>query len=135
MVAVLFASLVFSCKKVSPKGVEKTVTEGSWKITLFSEDGVNETNDFTGYSFVFSKNGQVTAANGTVTMNGTWSSSDSNSNDDSSNETHFNLYFEALNNFDELADDWHVVSLSSSKIELEDESGDGSIDLLTFEKI
>ena len=131
----MVVSFLFACNKVNPKGVEKTVTDGSWKVTLFSEDGVNETNYFNGYTFVFNENGQVTATNNSITMNGTWSTSESSSSDDSSNETDFTLSFDALNNFDELSDDWHVISLSDSKIELEDISGDGSIDKLTFEKI
>ncbi len=131
----LFASLVVACKKITPNNVEKTMTEGTWKVTLFSEDGVNETFHFSGYSFVFNENSQVTAENGSITMNGTWSVSNDSSDDDSSSDIDFNLSFDALNNFDELTDDWDIISRTDSKIELEDTSGDGSIDKLTFEKI
>lgn len=136
-IAFLAIALMFvvACKKDSPKKVEKTMIDGSWKVELFSEDGVDETSYFAGYIFTFNDNGTVTATNGSTSVNGTWSTSDSSSDDDSSSDTHFNLSFPTTNNFDELTDDWHVKSLGDSKIELEDISGgDGSIDLLTFSK-
>ena len=123
-----------ACNKVKPKQVEKTMTDGTWKVTLFSEDGSNETYHFDGYNFTFSDGGSVTATNGTVTVSGTWSTSKSGSDDDSNN-AHFNLSFPETNNFDELSDDWHILTLSDNRLELEDVSGgDGSIDKLTFEK-
>ena len=36
--------------------------------------------------------------------------------------------------WDELQDDWHIIKQTDTKFELEDESGDGSVDKLTFEK-
>ena len=123
-----------SCNKVKPKKVEKTMTDGTWKVTLFSEDGINETYHFDGYTFTFSDGGGVTATNGSNTVSGSWSTSKAGSDDDSNN-AHFNLTFPEVNNFDELSDDWHILTLSDSRLELEDVSGgDGSIDKLTFEK-
>lgn len=134
----LVATLVFvgvACNKIKPKKVEKTMTEGTWKVTLFSEDGVDETYYFNGYTFTFSDGGSVTAVNGNSSIGGTWSVSKSGSDDDSK-EAHFNLSFPNTNNFDELSDDWHIVSLSDNRLELEDVSGgDGSIDKLTFEQL
>ncbi|MBC31832.1 MAG: hypothetical protein CMH48_13440 [Muricauda sp.] len=49
-------------------------------------------------------------------------------------EIDFNIFFASPENFSELSDDWNIVSYSATKIELIDESSDGEIDLLTFEK-
>jgi hypothetical protein len=39
-----------------------------------------------------------------------------------------------MDDLSELTDDWKVVSITSTRIELTDESGDGTIDTLVFEK-
>lgn len=49
-------------------------------------------------------------------------------------EIDFNIFFASPESFNELSDDWNIVSYSATKIELIDESSDGEIDLLTFEK-
>lgn len=52
----------------------------------------------------------------------------------STGEIDFNIFFASPEDFNELSDDWNIVSYSATKIELIDESGDGETDLLTFEK-
>lgn len=53
----------------------------------------------------------------------------------SGNNIDFNIFFASPANFNELSEDWDVVSHSPSKIDLIHISGgDGSTDLLTFEK-
>ncbi len=52
----------------------------------------------------------------------------------SNGEIDFNIFFASPENFNELSDDWNIVSYSATRIELIDESSDGEIDLLTFEK-
>src|SRR5690606_38943857 len=128
--------VVISCNKVKPSKVEKSMSDGTWKVTLFSEDGDNETSYFSGYVFTFNDGGTVSAV-GSTTISGTWSVSKSNSSSSSDDdEVHCNLSFPNMNNFDELSDDWHILNYSDSKLELEDVSGgDGSIDKLTFSKI
>lgn len=117
---------------------------GTWKITRFIDSGVNETSDFTGYNFTFEDNGTLTATNGTNTLSGSWSvtndsssSSDDDNSDDSSNDIDFNIFFAVLasNNFEDLNDDWDIVSTSATTIQLIDVSGgNGGTDFLTFEK-
>jgi hypothetical protein len=132
-ISILFITAV-SCSKTSTKKVEKTLVEGNWKITLFQEDNENETYYFTGYVFTFKNDNTVSAVNGSTTINGTWKL-EKESNDDNPKHTDLILTFPAQNNFDELNDDWHVIKLEDKRIELEDISGDGSVDKLTFEKI
>lgn len=115
--------------------VEANVQSGNWRITQFIDSGSDETNNFSGYNFTFSTSGVITATNGSNTYNGTWSISDSNSNDDSQDDLDFNIYFNLSNDFEDLNDDWDFVSQSASKIELIDVSGgNGGTDYLTFEK-
>lgn len=121
--------------------IENTVESGTWRITNFVDSGQNETNDFNGYNFTFAVNGTLTATNGSNTLAGTWSvTDDSNSNDDdggSNDDVDFNIFFPVpdSNDFEDLNDDWDIVSYTNTKIELIDISGgNGGTDLLTFEK-
>lgn len=136
----LFA--IVSCKKDddSPNNstqttVQNNVKSGTWRITKFIDSGVDETNHFTGYNFTFTSAGVLNATNGSTNFDGTWSITDSNSNDDSQNDLDFNIYFNITNDFEDLNDDWDFISQSSTKIELIDVSGgNGGTDYLTFEK-
>ena len=119
--------------------IRNTVESGTWKITSFVDSGQDETNDFTGYNFTFEANGTLTAVNPSNTMTGTWSvTNDSNSNSDSSNDDiDFNIFFPVpdTNNFEDLNDDWDIVSYTSTTISLIDISGgNGGTDTLVFQK-
>jgi hypothetical protein len=140
LVGLLIFSLLISCDDDSPKDISKDqiqtiVQNGTWRITRFIDSGTDETNDFTGYNFTFNSSGVLNASNGTNNYTGTWSITDSDSNDDSSDDLDFNINFNLTNDFEDLNDDWDIVSQSSTKIELIDVSGgNGGTDLLTFEK-
>lgn len=109
---------------------QNTLVNGSWRVTLFSEDGSNQTAQFSNYDFVFGTNGSLTAENGTNTMSGTWTTG----TDDSTPK--FIINFSATNGpFEEISEDWRILSTTTTKVELKHVSGgDGSTDLLTFEK-
>ena len=107
---------------------------GTWYISNYIDSGENETNDYNGYDFTFNDNGTLTATNGSTTIDGIWSVTDdsSSSND---GDIDFNISFSSPPNFEELSDDWEIVSISNSKIDLIDISGgNGATDLLTFQK-
>jgi hypothetical protein len=115
--------------------VKNNVQQATWRITKFIDSGDNETNHFTGYNFTFGSNGTLTASNGSNTFNGTWSITDSNSNDDSQDDLEFIIIFNLTNDFEDLNEDWDFVSQSPTKIELIHISGgNGGTDNLTFEK-
>ena len=124
----------------NPTPVINAVLGGNWQITLYQDNGVNETNQYSNYVFTFGANNVLTAANSTDDFTGTWSvTNDDNSNDDStSNDLDFNIAFVAPapnNLIDDLTDDWDIISYSSTKVELIDVSGgNGGTDYLTFEK-
>jgi len=139
LASIVIFSLLFalSCTKdnIDIAKVKTNVQSGTWRITKFIDSGKDETNYFTGYNFTFNSSGVLNANNGTNNYNGTWSITDSNSNDDSPNDLDFNIYFNLTNNFLDLNDDWDFISQSSTKIELIDVSGgNGGTDYLTFEK-
>ena len=53
----------------------------------------------------------------------------------STGEIDFNIFFASPADFNELSEDWNIISYSANKIELIHESGgNGGTDLLTFEK-
>ncbi len=114
--------------------VQSVVKSGTWRITNFNDSGQDETSDFTGYNFTFARDGTLSASDGTTTLNGTWSVTNDSSDD---NDIEFNIFFSipTSNNFEDLNDDWGIVSTSATRIELIDDSdNNSSTDRLTFEK-
>ncbi|MFN5417824.1 MAG: hypothetical protein ACK5B9_12270 [Flavobacteriia bacterium] len=118
-----------SCKKDSPNKVENMLEDGSWKITLFQEDIENHTVDYTGDIFTFKNDGTVSATHSSTNFSGTWSTE---KDDD---HTKLNINFSNPSELIDLSDDWHVIEKTDNTLKLEDVSGDGTIDYLTFEKI
>ena len=115
--------------------ISNTAESGNWIITYFYDTDSDETSNYNGYTFTFENSGTLTATNGTNTYSGLWSVTNSNSNDDSSNDIDFNIFFASPPDFEELSDDWEIITYNASKIELTDVSGgNGGIDFLTFEK-
>jgi hypothetical protein len=113
----------------TPAQVIQTVQSGAWKISYFFDSGKNETNNYNNYLFTFQSNGTLTASNGSNTENGTWSSS----NDDS--QTKLVILLGNTDPWNDISDDWHVIAQSSTQIQLQDVSGgSGDIDYLTFTK-
>jgi hypothetical protein len=115
--------------------VVNTVSDGTWRVTLFDEDGNDHTNDFNGYNFTFGESNVLTATNGSTTITGYWSVTNSSSNDDSPSDVDFNILFTSPSDFAELSEDWHILERTPTKIRLRHISGgNGGTDLLTFEK-
>jgi hypothetical protein len=116
--------------------VQENLQSGEWRITSFIDSGKDETSHFNGYTFRFDQNGSLISTNGNLTYTGSWSITDSNSNDDSPDtDIDFNILFTGDNHFEDLSEDWHIVSQSETKIVLIHVSGgNGGTDNLTFEK-
>ena len=115
--------------------VKTNVQNGTWRITKFIDSGTEETNHFTGFNFTFNSSGVLNANNGTTNYDGSWSITDSNSNDDSQDDLDFNISFNLTNDFEDLNDNWDFISQSTTTIALIDVSGgNGGTDYLTFEK-
>jgi len=120
---------------VAQTQVVSTASSGTWRVTLYDDSGTIKTSNFTGYNFAFGSNNVLTSTNGSNTYTGTWSVTDSNSNDDTLDDLHFNVLFNLPTNFADLTNDWHIISRTDTKIQLNDVSGgNGGTDYLTFEK-
>ncbi|WP_117157653.1 hypothetical protein [Marixanthomonas ophiurae] len=110
----------------------ENLTTGNWFVTLFQDDGNDDTTDYNGYEFSFFIDGSATAVSTSETINGFWSIEDE--------ETGLDLVLNFDNTgsddpFEDLNDDWDVLESSQIIIRLSDESGGGnSTDLLTFER-
>jgi hypothetical protein len=143
----LYVLLISSCHKddstnqpdnSSAQEVQMAVKNGSWQITYFFDSDHDETHHFTGYVFTFNPDGSLTAVKEGATVSGTWSVTQSNSNDDDGGlgDLDFNIFFAAPDDFADLSDDWDIIRFTSSKLELTDVSGgNGGIDYLTFAKL
>jgi len=141
-----FAFTVLSCSNddddnsnsstdTNQTNIENTVQAGTWRVTKFIDSGEDETSNFNGYSFTFNDNNTLVATNGTNSYDGSWSITDSNSNDDSIDDLDFNISFATPSDFEELTEDWDIISSTDTKIELIHVSGgNGGTDYLTFEK-
>ena len=101
---------------------------GSWVITLFEEDGVNETSKFDGFTFAFNSNNSLDATKSGSTTKGSWSYG----TDDSSNKLIIN--FNSGKPLEELNEDWVILEQTSKLLRLRHVSGgNGGIDEVTFE--
>lgn len=148
--AILLAVVAMSCDKnndddmlnnLSPAQVAELTSiaaSGTWTIAYYFDTDKEETDHFNGYTFDFNTDGSLVATDGVVEINGTWSITDSDANDDSpddDSDVDFNIAFSSPADFADLTDDWDIVQFTSVRIELIDVSGgNGGTDKLVFEK-
>ena len=134
----LFTSLILilvfanSCERAggTDATTSQVVTSGSWKVTLFTDSGNDETSDFTSYTFSFNSSGTLSAVKNGITTNGTWSVNNS------SNKFNIDLGSKVDSNkpLGELTDDWKILSNTETIIRLTDDNA-SSNEFLTFTKI
>ncbi len=111
--------------------IKTTLPQGQWKVSTLIDGESDHTASFDSFVFTFNEDGTAIAQNDLFAENGTWAYDNS-----SSSSEELVLQFSETTPFDEINDDWNIVSVSSSKIELSDISGgDGDIELLTFTKL
>jgi len=110
--------------------IETTLPQGEWEISNYFDGQSDHTIDFESFVFDFKEDGSVVAQNDLLTESGTWAY------DNSSSSEELVLQFGQMTPFNQLNDDWEIVSVSNSTIELSDDSGgNGDIELLTFTKL
>lgn len=111
--------------------IKTTLPQGEWMVSKLIDGQSDHTTDFESFVFSFGEDGSVVAQNDLFTENGTWTYDNS-----SNNGEELVLQFSETTPFDEINDDWNIVSVSNSKIELSDVSGgNGDVKLLTFTKL
>lgn len=131
---VLIVTLSFGCKKEHPtitstSTVVNAMTTGTWSITLMSDSGIDQTNDFVEYSFVFNTNGELTAARASGTTVGSWYAEI-----DDHGENEFRIALGYVYPLNVICKRWHVLSSSPDKLELHDGSN-GQQSYLSFKKL
>lgn len=121
--------LLSACSRSLDNNPADTVTSGTWRVTLFTDSGNDETSDFAGYTFSFNSNGTVTATKNGASQNGTWRV------DNSSNKFIIDLGPKVDSNkpLGELTDDWKILSTTDTEIKLADDNASSS-EFLTFTK-
>ncbi len=116
--------------------IQTNIVSGDWMISSYVDSGVDETSDYTGFTFTFNNDGVVSASSTAEMLTGAWSVEMDNSMDDSSDsDVDFTLFFGVpdTHDFDDLSDDWDVVSYTATMLSLRDVSGgSGEIDTLVF---
>lgn len=128
--SVLLSLLVFdmSCtRNADDSNPADVAVSGTWRVTLFSERGNDETGDFAGYNFLFNTDGTLTAVKSGSTKNGTWSTGSGRFNINLGPKTDSNKPL------GELTDDWQILSVSITEIRLTDDNA-SSNEFLTFTK-
>lgn len=137
LVALMSSAVLVSCDKDDdkPRDDQNTATnsylvDGEWTISHMTDDGVDQTASYAGYTFKFTSDGKLTATKGEDTINGIWRTK----KDDGRNELEIRLTTtDPL--LDEINDDWDIVSSTNSKIELRDDDDDpNEDDILHFTK-
>jgi len=117
-------------------GIEKSVENGNWRISLFMDSGKDKTAEYASYRFTFRSDQSIIAKNGSSSITGFWSISDKNPGDDSIHDLTFHIVFSSSSALESLSEDWEIIVESKKRIELSHVSGgNGGSDFLTFEKI
>ena len=122
--------IVASCSKTTQAPSTRSILQqGKWKISLYSDNGSNETDFYSGYQFTFSSNGNVAVSTGSNSQTGTWSPG----TDETQNKLSLNFLSLALV---ELNREWTFSEKSYSRVTLEHVStGGGGTDVVVFEKL
>jgi len=118
------------CSDSTDADLEDILEDGAWIVALYSDDGVDETGDYSGYEINFSDDGTVFATNGIDTNNGTWSVF--------ANDGKMRLDFGTEMPFQEFNDNgWDVITVSNTEVTIHNVSGgnNSNTDILTLQKI
>ena len=142
LVSLSLLALLGACSKwqSNQKQITNISTDGTWIVSSYLDDGDDETADFSTFRLIFLESGVLNAmdllSSNSNPYAGSWSITDSNSNDDDNlADLDFNINFNVSNKLDDLSDDWDIVSYSDTEIKLIDVSGgNGGTDYLTLTK-
>ena len=110
--------------------IRSIAMEGPWNVALYKDGETDLTTPYAGMNFDFATMNQVEVSENAAPMaNGLWRVLR-----DSEEGLKFYINFDSDDDLGELTEDWKVVSITSTRIELSDESDDGTTETLVFEK-
>ena len=108
---------------------KEVLSSGSWVVSNYTEDNIDKTSYFSGYSLTFNDDASVKAEKNDVTVYGSWQEVVD------SGKRKLVFDFEETQPFDELTDDWEIAEITAIKIKLNNVSGgDGSLSELILQK-
>ncbi|MGO3184020.1 MAG: hypothetical protein ACTIJ9_14435 [Aequorivita sp.] len=140
-ILVLLAIVVFaSCSSDDDSGdaytsefehIKTTLPQGEWMISTLIDGEEDKTIDFESFVFTFNEDGTVEGVTDLFSEAGTWTYDNT-----SSSSEKLIIEFDNIDPFNEINDDWDIVSVSNSKVELiDDDNENGGSELLTFTKL
>lgn len=111
--------------------ITSVLSEGTWEVTKLIDDNDDRTIAFESFTFTFNQDGTVVSETDLFSETGTWFYKST-----SQDGEQLVLEFSDITPFDEISDDWEIVSLTNSQVELTD-TGDtqGDTDFLVFTKL
>lgn len=99
---------------------------GDWKVSYYWDKDKEETNNFSGYSFLFKDNGVLEALKNGATTTGTWQLNSSSNK--------LIIQIGTAKPLDDLSDDWLIIEKSNTVIKLKDDN-DTQLEELHFSVI
>lgn len=111
-------------------GIRDYLMDGTWRMAQFVSNGNDSTAGYDEFDYVFSSNNALSVeVNADPIADGFWRIIR-----DSEGQLRCYLNFGEGNNFIVLTNDWRIVEVSSTRIELRKENTGGAEDILVFEK-
>ena len=112
MVALFTTLQSSSCSKDDVTGTDPGNITGGWRVSLYWDNGTDESYKFSGYTFTFNSGGTVIAVKGASTINGTWSES----------STRFVLSFGTDPVFSKLNHSWLKTEKTATTLKMKDDN-------------
>jgi hypothetical protein len=124
-----------SCKKkdeptpAPPVPAANSITIGDWRVAEFEINGVDHSESFGAYTFVFSRNGTAVVKGAGGNENGLWSLNNLDQ------KSFYKLYFGEAEPFRFLNNEhWYLVKQTDGSLELEGKTATDGTENLTFQK-
>ncbi|SRR5690554_1889480 len=112
--------------------ISSVLPQGTWKVTTLIDGNENHTAAFESFIFTFNEEGSVIAENDLYSETGIWAYRTT-----AQEGEQLVLAFNDVIPFDEINDDWKIVSVTNTKVELSDDDDNDldDLDILVFTKI
>lgn len=112
--------------------ISSVLPQGTWKVTTLIDGNENHTAAFESFIFTFNEEGSVIAENDLYSETGIWAYRTT-----AQEGEQLVLAFNEVIPFDEINDDWKIVSVTNTKVELSDDDDNDldDLDILVFTKI